>query len=223
MNANATITASDFWSASRGFLRLVYEEIIVISIVSMGASLLAIPVITIGPAILAAIATVTTAAEQRRSPTGPTDRERVRLFLDSFRRYFRVGLVFSALIAASALVTGAYAVLATTDGSSVFWFGTALGLYTTLAVVALTFRAGSVIVRAGNDPPGPPAAIKQGIDVWLASPGYATLHLLIAGLLQVGLILVPPAAIVLLAGSLAMLEVIAYEDLVGDGVGSLFE
>jgi hypothetical protein len=34
---------------------------------------------------------------------------------------------------------------------------------------------------------------------------------------------VPPAAIVLLAGSLAMLEVIAYEDLVGDGVGSLFE
>lgn len=223
MTADATVTTSDFWPALRSFVRLLYEEIVAVSIVSLFASLLAFPVVTIGPVCLAAVATTTTVAEHRNSPTALTDRERLGLFARSFRRYFRTGLAFSALILASAAIFVVYFLFAAANGSPVFWFGAGLGLYTLLAVVALTFRAGSVIVRAGEDAPSPAAAMRRGADIWLRSPGYAAVHLLIAGALQVGLLLVTPAAMVLLAGSLALLEVVAYEDLAGDGVASLFE
>ena len=223
MSATASVTATDFWTSLRRSVRLVYEEIVVVSIASMGASLLALPIVTIGPACLAAVATVTDAAERRGSERTRSDRAQARVFLGAFREHFRAGIPFSALIGTSALISSVYLLLAAANGSTLFWFGAALGLYTTLAAVALTFRAGSVIVRAGDNPPGAGEAVRRGADVWLLAPGYSALHLLAAGLLQVALALVTPAAIVLLAGSLAVLEVVAYEDLVGGGSGSLFE
>jgi len=115
-----------------------------------------------------------------------------------------------------------YVLLATANGSVVFWLGAALALYTLIAVVALTFRAGSLLVRA-EESPGTRALISEAVDVWLRSPWYSLLHLLVAGMVFVVMLLVTPAAMLLLAGTLAALEVVVFADLAGDGAGQFFE
>ncbi|GAA0681182.1 hypothetical protein ACFQDG_02840 [Natronoarchaeum mannanilyticum] len=222
MSANATVTASDFWNSLRGVGRLVYDEIIPISIISLAATVLAVPLLTIGPICIAAVATMTEIAERRGSARPRSERQRARAFPAAIRRYFRAGLPFSLLICFTLLNLVTYVLLARANDSVVFWLGTALALYTLIAVVALTFRAGSLLVRA-EDTPGTRALVSESIDVWLRSPWYSLLHLLIAGFVFVGMLLVTPAAMLLLVGTLATLEVVAFADLAGGGAGKFFE
>ncbi|WP_256390572.1 hypothetical protein [Natronoarchaeum rubrum] len=222
MSANATVTASDFWNSLRGVGRLVYDEIIPVSIISLAATVLAVPLLTIGPICIAAVATMTEIAERRGSARARSERERARTFPAAIRRYFRPGLPFSVLICFTVLNLVTYVLLATANGSVVFWLGAALALYTLIAVVALTFRAGSLLVRA-EEPPGTRALISEAVDVWLRSPWYSLLHLLVAGMVFVVMLLVTPAAMLLLAGTLAALEVVVFADLAGDGAGQFFE
>lgn len=222
MSANAPVTASDFWGSFRGAVRLVYDEIIPVSLISLAASLLVFPLVTIGPACLAAVVTMSEIAQRRGSASALSERERLRTFPRAVRQHFRAGIPFSALIGFTLLNLITYVLLATANGSTVFWFGAALALYTLIIVVALTFRAGSVIARA-DDPPGTRELLREGVDVWLRSPWYSAIHLLVFGMVLVALALLTPAAMVLLAGSLATLEVVAYEDLAGDGAGTFFD
>lgn len=222
MSANATVTASDFWNSLRGVGRLVYDEIIPVSIVSLAATVLAVPLLTIGPVCIAAVATMTEIVERRGSARARSERERARTFPAAIRRYFRPGIPFSVLICFTVLNLVTYVLLATANGSVVFWLGAALALYTLIALVALTFRAGSLLVRA-EEPPGTRALISESVDVWLRSPWYSLLHLLVAGLVFVGMLLVTPAAMLLLAGTLATLEVVVFADLAGGGSEKFFE
>lgn len=222
MSASAPVTASDFWSSLRAAVRLVYEEIVPVSMISLAASLLVLPVVTVGPVCLAAVATMTDIADRRGSPATRSERERLRVFPAALRKHFRAGLPFSVLIGFTLLNLVTYVLLASENGSLVFWFGAALALYTLILLLALTFRAGSVLVRS-DESIGTRELIRDGVDVWLRSPGYSALHLLVAGVLITAMSLLTPAAMVLLAGSLATLEIVAYEDLAGDGVGALFE
>ncbi|SNZ02378.1 hypothetical protein SAMN06269185_0007 [Natronoarchaeum philippinense] len=226
MSANATVTASDFWSSLRGAVRLVYDEVVPVSVISLGTSLLLFPLVTIGPACLAAVVTMSEIAHRRGSASGRSERERLRSFPSAIRRYFRAGIPFSVLIVFTALNLVTYVLLASANDSAVFWFGAALALYTLIIVVALTFRAGSLLADAGADTdelPGTRALLAQGVDVWLQSPWYSAIHLLVVAFILLVMVLLTPAAMVLLAGSLAALEVVVYEDLAGDGAATFFE
>lgn len=222
MSANATVTASDFWNSLRGVARLVYDEIVPVSAISLGASLLVLPLVTIGPVCIGAVATMTEIAERRGSANPRSDRERVRAFPAAVRRHFRAGLPFSALIGFTLLNLVTYVLLAAANGSALFWIGAMLALYTLIVLVALTFRAGSLIAHA-DDPPGARALISEGVDVWLVSPWYSVVHLLVVGLLLAVMVVVTPAAMVLLAGTLAALEVVVYADLAEGGAGKFFD
>lgn len=222
MGSEDSVTAFDFVGSIKPWGRLVYDQIIIVSIVSLLGVLFAFPVFTIGPVCLAAIATVSHSVHQRSEIDSVTDSQLTRRFLGSIREQFRRGLLFSVLIVGSLLVTVVYLSLAFESGSALFWIGSAFGLYTLLAVVLLTFRTGYVLARTDDELGAVDAAV-AGIDVAKRAPGYSALQYLFGGLLVVVLTALPIFGMVLLIGVLAVLEIVAYETIENDGPSAFFD
>lgn len=221
MGSQDSVTALDFFGSVKPWGRLVYDQIIIVSIVSILGVLFVFPVLTIGPVCLAAVATISHSVQQRKEMDSVSDEKLTRMFLGSIRDNFRQGLLFSALIFGSLTVTIVYVTLALASNSFVFWIGAAFGFYTLLAVILLTFRTGYVLVRAEDDLSVIDATL-EGIAVAKRAPGYSAIQYLFSALLIVVLVAVPVFGMVLLLGALALLELVVYETIESGGVSELF-
>lgn len=216
MSSPDSVTALDFFGSVKPWLRLVYDQIIIVSVVSLLGVLFMFPVLTIGPVCLAAVITLTRSVHQRTEMDSYSDRKLTRMFFQEIRVNFRRGLLFSALILGSLTVTIVYFTLAFASDSFVFWVGAAFGFYTLLAAILLMFRTGHVLARSPNDLSTIDAAL-EGIAVAKRAPGYSAFQYLFSGLWIVVMIALPIFGMALLVGSLALLEITVYETIENEG------
>ncbi|MCL9814952.1 hypothetical protein [Natranaeroarchaeum aerophilus] len=217
MASQDPVTALDFFGSIKPWGRLVYDQIIIVSVVSLLGVLFMFPVLTIGPVCLAAVITISRSVHHRTEMDSISDRKLTRMFLSEIRANFRRGLLFSGLIILSVTITVVYFTLALASDSFVFWVGAAFGFYTFLAIVLLMFRTGYVLSRSTEDLGIIDAAL-NGIAVAKYAPGYSAIQYLFSGLVLVVMIALPIFGMVLLVGSLALLEITAYETIENDGV-----
>lgn len=213
-----SVTTLEFFGSIRPWARLVYDQIIIVTIVSLLGVLFMFPVLTIGPVCLAAVITLTRSVHQRTEMDSYSDRKLTRMFLHEIRVNFRRGLLFSALVLGSLTVTVVYFTLAFASDSFVFWIGAAFGFYTLLAVILLMFRTGHVLAQSPDDLSTIDAAL-EGIAIAKRAPGYSAFQYLFSGFWIVVMIALPIFGMALLIGSLALLEITAYETIENDGPG----
>lgn len=222
MSSQDSVSAIDFFGSIKPWMRLVYDQIIIVSVVSLLGVLFMFPVLTIGPVCLAAVITISRSVHQRTKRDSISDRKLTRMFFSEIRANFRRGLLFSALIIICLTITVVYFTLALASDSFVFWVGAAFGFYTLLAVVLLMFRTGYVLARTTEDLSTIDAAL-EGIAVAKHAPGYSAIQYLFSSLVIVVMIALPIFGMVLLVGSLALLDITAYETIENEGIGPFID
>ncbi|MDG5819016.1 hypothetical protein [Natronococcus sp. A-GB7] len=209
----------DLAGSVAAFGRIAYSDLLTLAIVSVLATIASLPLVTVGAAIVALVDTVTAVVtgEGRGGPT--KERQRIRLFLESFRANLRRGLPYSAVLLGTIVVAGYY-VLGAAEGSGLFLIGALLGLYAIVIVLAWLLRTASVAVRSSDEPAFLDAA-REGAYIGLEYPWYTALQLVTVG----GILLVafpfPPAYALVVPGLLALLEVVTFEETAGRGAMSL--
>ncbi|MFC7192996.1 hypothetical protein ACFQL7_26565 [Halocatena marina] len=175
-----------------------------------------LPVVTTGASLMAlseALTTVVT-GENRGGPT--SERERVSLFVSSFRESLVRGLPYTTAILVVALVTSVYGVAFVSAQTPTLFLGSLIGLYAVVIVPVWLLRAASVTVRSPATP-GFRASMKEGISIALERPYFSVLQLTIVGLLGLLSTFFPALAVVFAPGAITVLEVISYEELAGRG------
>ena len=200
--------------------RIGYSDLLTIAWASVLFTICSIPLVTVGGAIIALVRTMTVVVtgENRGGPT--TERERIRIFLDTFRANVRRGLPYSAALVLTAGTTIYYVIAATQYGSGVLMIGGLIGLYAIVIVLAWSFRAASVTVRSAEEP-GFAAAAREGAYLALEYPSYTVLHLVTLGGLLLVATVFPIAYAIVVPGLIALIEVVSFEETGGQGAMSL--
>lgn len=209
----------DLTGSVAAFSRIAYSDLLTLAIASVLATIVSLPLVSIGAAILALVETVTVVVtgEGRGGPT--TERQRIRLFFESFRENLRRGLPYSVALLGTVVAAGYYA-LGSTGGSGLFLIGALLGLYAIVIVLAWLLRIASVAIRSSDEPSFLEAA-REGAYIGLEYPWYTALQLVTVGVILLIAFPFPPAYVLLVPGLLALLEVVAFEETAGRGAMSL--
>lgn len=201
-------------------VRLLYAELVTVVLTSLLVALASLPLVTVGPAILAGVEVLTTVVTRRDTGAPPTERGRFRLFVDAVRRNLGAGLPFSLLLLSVGGLTTFYYVVGTTRGDGGLLLLALLGAYGVVGAFALTLRAGSFRART-SPPPSVFSAVRMAGQSFTEHLSYTVLWFVaLAGLLGVASA-VPVTIVVLLPGVLAVLEVVAFEAVVGDGAAAV--
>ncbi|QZX99229.1 hypothetical protein [Halobaculum rubrum] len=174
-----------------------------------------LPVVTLGPAIIAIVAATHTGVTERTAGGRTTERERINVFVRTFRSEFRRGSLLTVLPIAVAVVTVWYAGTAIASRSGPLLIGSLLGVYACVAMIAVTFRAATLLTREGA--PSSRQALWDAARHLLATPAFTALHVLFIGLVILICVGLGIAVPLLLPGLLAVLEVVAYEETAGGG------
>ena len=202
--------------------RIFYRDLVTIVLLSLAWALAALPLITLGSATLALTETITRVITDRSENRLLGERERLQLFRESFRRNLRLGLPVSllsgGLLFGLWLHTQAYAV----SGRWLFSASTVVGLYLLVVGTTWIFRAASLLVRMPADNQlGPVQALVDGAELAIQYPHYTGLQLLTVGGLLMLLSIKPVALPLLFPGTVATVEVIAFEEMVNRGAADI--
>jgi len=200
--------------------RVIYADLLTVVVTSLLFVIASLPAVTLGAAALALIETWTIVVTRRDSGAPPTERGRARLFVAAFRRHLLAGLPYSLLLLAVASLTALYYLVGVVEGSALFLLATLAGLYAVVVAAVWILRAASFRVRA--DPPlGVRRSVERAGETFVDHPSFAVL--LAAG---VGVVLLAASAarvtiVVLLPGVLAAVEIVAFEEVAGDGAAAI--
>lgn len=201
-------------------LRVLYAELLTVAAVSVLTTLASLPLLTVGPAMLAAVEVLTTVATRRDTGAPPTERGRIRLFAGAVRRNLKAGLPFSLLLLSVAGVTAFYYVVGTAQNDGGLLLLALLGAYGVVGALAVTLRVGSFRART-SPPPSAVRAVRLTGRSFTDQRSYTVLWFVaIGGLLAVASY-VPVTVPMLLPGVLGVLEVVAFEAVVGDGAAAV--
>lgn len=202
--------------------RVVYADLVTVVATSLAFVLVSVPLVTVGAAVLALVETWTTVVTHRDTGAPVTERGRLELFWRSFRRHLRAGVPYSVLLVAVVGLTVVYAVVGLTQQSGLFVLAAVVGGYLVVGVTLWCLRAASIQVRTDPTPPTRPAFERAGVTL-LDRPYFAVLvATLVATLVVVGAV-VRVAVPLLLPAVLAVVEVVAFEELAGDGAAAVRE
>ncbi|QIO24433.1 DUF624 domain-containing protein [Haloarcula sp. JP-L23] len=201
--------------ALAAFGRATYSDIVSVVLLSVAFWVVSLPVVTLGPAILALVAAMTEGVTGRTAGRKVTERDRLRRFRQTFTGEFRRGLPLGVLLVAVVVTTLWYAQLAVSTGNGALLVGTLVGLYGIVLAVVVVFRAATLLVREGA--PSARLALWDAAKHALSTPSFTVLQASFAALLGVICIGLGIAVLVLLPGLLAVLEVVAYEESTGGG------
>lgn len=200
-------------------VRVLYAELVTVVVTSLLATLASLPLVTVGPAILAAVDVLTTVVTRRDTGAPPTERERARLFARSFRRNVRAGLPFSLLLVAVGGVTAFYYVVGATRERGGLLLLALVGGYGLVCALALTYRVGSVRARV-SPPPSTVDALRMAGRSFTAYTSYTVLWLCAVAALLLSASVVPVTSPALF-GVLAVGEVVTFEAVTGDGAAAV--
>lgn len=205
------------------YLRILWREIVSIVALSVLFSLATLSVVPMGAAMIALVDAFYTSVTFTGTGGGipPRTIDRANYFMQQIWTYMRTGLVYTVVLLLSAVGLVLYPQLAL-FGGSVFWllFGI-VGVYATVLILVLSFRAGNLVVHAeerDDDRPGFRAAMGSAWSQLRDSPAYLAAHLVTATTIAIVCRAFPLSLVFVLPGLLGLLEVVMYEEL--DGVGA---
>jgi uncharacterized membrane protein YesL len=212
----------DARASGKALVRILYRDIVTVLVLSLAWTLGSVPVVTLGPATLALCETMTRVVTDRSEDRLVNERDRLRAFGAAFRRYVLRGVPLSALLVALFLSVWFHGRIYTVSGEWLFSVSTLVGLYFLVVGIAWTMRAASLLVRApsGNQP-GLARAFLDGAELALEHPHYTVLQLLTVGAALVLASLQPVALLVLLPGTVAVVEVVAFEEIVNNAAADI--
>lgn len=202
------------------WVRVLYAEFLTVTIVSLLATIASLPLVTVGPAVLASVEVLTTVVTRRDTGAPSSERARARLFVRAFKKNLRTGLLFSLLLVAVGGVTVFYYVVGGARQQGGLLLLALVGMYAVVCVLALAYRVGSFRART-SPPPSIFDALKMAANSFTSYLSYTVLWLVsVAGLLAmatVSTILVPLTVF----GVLVIGEVITFEEVAGEGAGTV--
>lgn len=206
----------------RAAARVVYGDLVTVVTTSLAFVLASLPLVTLGAALLALVDTWTTVITERDTGAPVTERDRLRLFARSFRRSLRPGLPYSLVLVAVTGLTAVYAVVGLARQSGLFVLAAVVGGYVVVGATLWCLRAASIQARTTPTPPIRVAVERAG--VMLADRPYFTVLVatLVIALVVLGA-LVRVAVPLLLPAVLAVVEVVAFEELAGEGAAAVRE
>jgi len=204
----------------RATLRAVYGDLVTVVVTSALFVLVALPVVTVGAGVLALIETWTDVLTRRDTGAPPSERGRAGLFLASVRRNLVAGLPYSAVLAAVVGLTAVYYTLSVSQELAVFLLATLVGLYAVVIAIVWCLRAASFRVR--SDPPlGARGSFHLAGQTFVDHPSFTVLvAAAVAGVLLAGSAAVV-TVVLLVPGVLAIIEVVAFEEVAGDGAAAI--
>lgn len=230
---HAIYTATSRWSGEmsrevtpgavlRAAARVVYGDLVTIVATSLAFVLASLPVVTLGAALLALVDTWTAIVTARDTGAPVTERGRLRLFARSFRRNLRAGVPYSLVLVVVTGLTVVYAVVGVARRSGLFVLAAVVGGYIVIGVTLWCLRAASIQVRA--EPALPFRTTVAQAGVMLADrPYFAVLVATLVAVLVVLGALVRVAVPLLVPAVLAVVEVVAFEELAGEGAAAVRE
>jgi|GEM_PF-1173422 hypothetical protein len=208
--------ALDLMGSITAVSRVIFSDLLTIVWVSMLFALLSLPLLTLGAAMLAAVETLTTVitGEGRGGPT--TERERIRVFLGSFRGHLSHGVPYSVVTVVVVATMVFYVLTASADETGLLFLGALMGLYAIVICFAWLLRAGSITIRS-TEPVGFVDAAREAAYQAFSYPWYAAIQLITVGVILLVAFVVPPAYVLLVPGLLVVLEVVTFEETEGQG------
>ena len=200
--------------------RVVYTDLLTVVVTSLLFVVVSLPVVSLGAALLALVETWTVVVTRRDSGAPPSERGRARLFIAAFRRHLVAGLPYSFVLSTVVGLTALYYAVGIMRGSSPFLLATLVGLYAVVIATVWSLRAASFRVRA--DPPlGVRRAVGRTGRTFVDHPYFSVLVAAAIG----GVLLVATAVRVVIAlvlpGALAIIEIVAFEEIAGDGAAAV--
>jgi hypothetical protein len=206
----------------RAAARVVYGDLVTVVITSLAFALASLPLVTLGAALLALVDTWTTVVTERDRGAPVTERGRLRLFARSFRRHLRTGLPYSLALVFVTGLTIVYAVVGLARQSGLFVLAAVVGGYLVVGVTLWCLRAASIQVRTTPTPPTRVAFGQAGATL-VDRPYFAVLVATLVVVLVVLGALVRVAVPLLLPAVLAVVEVVAFEEVTGEGAAAVRE
>jgi hypothetical protein len=208
-------------AALSAFVRVSYSDLVTVVVVSVLTALAALPVVTLGGAIIAGVDTLTTVIRaEGRTEAPSTERARLVYFSESFRGNLVRGIPLGLLLVGVSVATTAYAIIALSTGSTAFLLGAVAGLYATVLAMLWVYRTASIIVREG-DTPGPLESLRIAWYDLTDELAWTSLQAINAAALLLVLLWTRVGLVLLLPGLLTVLEVVAFEERSGHGARSL--
>lgn len=205
-------------AAFSAFGRAAYGDAFSVVLLSLCFVVVSLPLLTVGPALLALLDVMTDAVTAKMEGRKSTERERIRRFFGRFRENLGVGAILSILLLGAVAAEATYLSLALSTGRGSFLVGAAVGAYVLLLGVVLCLRTGSLLAR------GAPSLRAAGRDAALhlvETPSFTVLYAFLVGAVALVCGAVGVAVPLLLPGLLAVLEVVAFEEQSGVGAASV--
>ncbi|WP_435065091.1 hypothetical protein [Halobaculum sp. EA56] len=204
------------WAAAR----VLYTELVTVVSTSLAFVVVALPLVTVGAGVLALVETWTTIIGKRDTGAPVTERARLRLFVRSVRRHLWAGLPYSVALLGVTGLTAVYAAVGLSTRSGVFVIAAIVGVYAVIGVTLWCLRAASVAVRTEPTPPARVAIERAGLTL-LDRPYFTVLVATLAAVVVVLGALVRVAVPLLVPAVLAVVEVVAFEELAGEGAAAV--
>jgi hypothetical protein len=204
----------------RAVARVVYGDLVTVIATSVAFVLASLPVVTLGAAVLALVDTWTEVVTRRDTGAPPSERGRLRVFVDAYRRHLRAGVPYSVLFVVVVALTAVYATFGVARQSGVFVLAAIVGAYVVVVATVWSLRAASFQTR--EEPPIPTRMAFERAGLSLVDrPAFAVVLSTVAAVVLVGGAALRVTFPLLVPGVLAVLEVVAFEEHVGDGAAAV--
>jgi hypothetical protein len=204
----------------RAVARVVYADLVTVVVTSVAFVVASLPIVTIGAAVLALVDTWTDVITHRDTGAPPSERGRLGLFATSYRRHLRTGLPYSLLFVAVVGLTAVYASFGLAQESGPFVVAAIVGVYLVVVVTVWSLRAATFQTREE-----PPITTRMAFEraglTLLDRPAFAVILSTIVGVVLVGGAALRVTFPLLVPGILAVVEVVAFEEHVGDGAATV--
>lgn len=204
----------------RAAARAVYGDLVTVVTTSIAFVIAALPVLTLGAALLALVETWTTVITERDTGAPVTERGRLALFARSFRANLRAGLPYSVVLLAVSGLTTVYALAGVATQSGVLVVAAVVGIYFVVFATLWCLRAASLQVRSDPRPPTKVAFEQAGLML-IDRPYFAVLVATLVAVVGVVGAVLRIAVPLLVPGVLAVLEVVSFEEVAGEGAAAV--
>ncbi|WP_143085753.1 hypothetical protein [Halogranum rubrum] len=218
MSSHSGIMRVDPLATLAAFGRVAYSELVTIVILSVLFTLVSLPVVTVGSALLALVRVLTDSVTGEVTGNPISERARAAAFLTATRQNVKRGLPLSGLLVVVGVVTTIYLSAASATRDAAFLLGSLAGLYALIIAVVWTLRAATLVVRAPEEQkPSTWGALRNAAYHLIETPSFTVLHLVCAAVVCLLCVAVQIGVVLLLPGLLALLEVTTFEETTGEG------
>ncbi|MCU4975059.1 DUF624 domain-containing protein [Halobacteria archaeon AArc-m2/3/4] len=189
-------------------MKFLYYKITSIVLLSVAFWLVSLPLVTIGPALIALSETIRTVASDDLSELGALE-----TFFRSVRRNLVSGLPLSAVLVLVPLGTIFYLQLALEGMSGYATLGTIIGIYLCFCCLFFSVRLASISVQHRSW--GLSRSFEHAIDTTLDTLDVSVLSACLFAVVLVVSVLFPPLLLLLTPGFFVIFESVLYETIAG--------